>query len=113
MRKSPIRTTEKVNRFVADMTARFNAFVAFLILFVGLVVAVRVLVSVDEDWAALGALAIWTASTVVTIFACGALAVLLDIRSTMRMLVESIEEASKLSGQDSSSPKGKGVLGIG
>ena len=108
--------SDKVNKNIADMTARLNAFVAAFILFVGLVLAVVAVVS-DQEGAVVIALGIVAATVFVTISVCGLLAVLLDIRATNRMLALTMRRlAESASGQDSSSTKkmpistGKGGL---
>ncbi len=107
--REPATASERINKFVADMLAKLNAFVAFVILIVGTVVSLLVTFS-DEEQAGLMGLAILGGSLLSVILVCGVLAVLLDIRAAIRMLAESID-ASESEGQESSTSKG--FLGLG
>ena len=101
--------SERMNKLVADMTAKLNALVAGTVLVVGSVAGFSVAVSGEEGAVLLG-LVIWSGSMLIVILVCGVLAVLLDIRAAIRMLAESIN-ASESAGEESSISGG--FLGIG
>lgn len=109
MRSRPSTASEVINRIVADMTVRFNAVVAFLIVFAGLVVAV---IAYTEGGGRSGfdAFAIALVFTAAAVVTCGMLAILIDIRSTLRRACDLLEESAKASPPTA---KGRGFLGQG
>ncbi len=115
MRKSTT-ASERMNNFIAEMTAKLTAFAAAGILFLGFVAGAIVSFSAilgegpDPILGALTGVGIFVGCLLATILVFGTLAVLLDIRAAIRTLAES-SDASKSKGKESSTSKG--ILGIG